>query len=182
MSSETQLPVSAPGEEFVQLFTRCQRRLYLFILGQVPRPNDAEEILQNTNVVIWSKCDQFEPGTNFVAWAMTITRLEILKYRQKHARDKLTFSDEFVSRVAAAMEADTDMLDRRRQALASCLGKLKSDDRDLISRRYAPGASGKSVARALKRPANSVYQSIGRIRQMLLECIERQLKLAEQSI
>lgn len=179
MSSETQLPVSAPSEEFVQLFTRSQRRLYLFILGQVPRPSDAEEILQNTNVVIWSKCDQFEPGTNFVAWAMTIARLETLKYRQKHARDRLQFSDEFVSRVAAAMETNSDLLDRRRQALANCLGKLKSDDRDLICRRYAPGASGKSVARALKRPANSVYQSIGRIRQMLLECIERQLKLAE---
>jgi RNA polymerase sigma-70 factor, ECF subfamily len=179
LSSNTLPPITPPNEEFVQLFTRSQRRLYLFILGQVPRPNDAEEILQNTNVVIWSKCDQFEPDSNFVAWAMTIARLEILKYRQKHARDKLTFSDEFVSRVAAAMEADTDLLDRRRQALASCLGKLKSDDRDLISRRYAPGASGKSVAKALKRPANSVYQSIGRIRQMLLECIERQLKLAE---
>jgi RNA polymerase sigma-70 factor (ECF subfamily) len=110
---------------------------------------------------------------------MKIAGFEVLKFRQKHARDKLTFSEEFVSRVAAAMETETDLIDRRRQALAGCLGKLRPDDRELIRRRYAPGASGKSVAEALSRPANSVYQSIGRIRQSLLECIERQLKLAE---
>lgn len=156
--------------------------MYLFILAQIPRPNDAEEILQNTNVVIWSKCDRFEPGTNFVAWAMKIASLEVLKFRQRHARDKLQFSDEFVSRVAAAIEEEADLLDRRRRALASCMKKLRPDDRELIQQRYAPGGSGKSVAEALRRPANSVYQSIGRIRQALLECIERQLKLAEAPV
>lgn len=179
VSFQDSSPISPPSEEFVGLFTRAQRRLYLFILSQVPRPDDAEEILQNTNVIIWSKCDQFEAGTNFVAWAMKIASLEVLKFRQKHARDKLQFSDEFVSRVAAAIEADTDLADRQRQALANCLQKLKTNDRDLIRRRYEPGATGQSVAKALDRPANSVYQSIGRIRQALLECIERQLRLAE---
>lgn len=179
MVSDTTPPASPPNEEFVQLFTRSQRRLYLFILAQVPRPDDAEEILQNANVVIWNKCDQFEPQSNFLAWAMKIAGYEILKFRQRHARDRLQFSDEFVSRVAAAMEVDADVVDRRRQALATCLGKLRADDRELIRQRYATGGSGKAVAKALRRPANSVYQSIGRIRQLLLDCVERQLRLTE---
>ena len=43
----------APKEEFIKLFTRYQRRVFLFILSQVPNPVDAEEIHQETNVIIW---------------------------------------------------------------------------------------------------------------------------------
>ena len=43
--SALKLPV-APAEDFVQLFTKWQRRLFLFILAQVPNLVDAEEILQ----------------------------------------------------------------------------------------------------------------------------------------
>ncbi len=52
--SALQLPI-APADEFVQLFTKWQRRLFLFILAQVPNLVEAEEILQETNLVIWRK-------------------------------------------------------------------------------------------------------------------------------
>lgn len=176
MATESSTSITAPSEEFVQLFTRTQRRLYLTILSQVPRPSDAEEILQNANVVIWSKCHQFEAGTNFFAWAAKISSLEILKYRQRFARDRLQFSDEFVRTVADRLEEDSTQFELRRKALARCLTKLRPDDREIIQLRYAEGADGKSVASFLGRPANSVYQSLGRIRRTLLGCIERQLK------
>lgn len=168
-------PVSAPPEEFVQLFTRHQRRLYLFILAQVPNPTNAEEILQEANVVIWSKCQKFELGSNFWAWIAQIATFEIMKHRQRYHKDKLRFSDEFVDQVVAEVEKRSDELEERREALVSCLGKLRPRDRELIQQRYAPGNSGKEVAGNIGRPQNSVYQSIGRIRRMLLECIQRRL-------
>ena len=163
--------------EFVQLFTRHQRRLYLFILAQVPSPVDAEEILQETNVIIWRKCDQFKLGTNFLAWASQIAKYEVLKYREKHRRDRLYFSDSFVEQVADEALATSDELELRRTALLHCLGKLRDQDRELIQRRYAPGENGKSLAEFLGRPVNSVYQSLGRIRRTLMECIDRRLAI-----
>lgn len=65
---DTKVVRAVPTEEFVQLFSRSQRRLFLHILAQVSNPADAEEILQDTNVVIWSKFEQFQQGTNFIAW------------------------------------------------------------------------------------------------------------------
>jgi RNA polymerase sigma-70 factor (ECF subfamily) len=177
--AETQSPFSPPSEEFVQLFTQTQRRLYLLILSQVPRPGDAEEILQNCNLVLWSKCSQYRPGTNFFSWAARVATLEILKFRQKHARDRLQFSDEFLEAVTLEAETESDALDRRREALAVCLSKLRPQDRQLIQQRYAPGGSGLHVADQLHRPVNAVYQSLGRIRRALLECIQRQLSAAE---
>lgn len=171
----------APTDEFVQLFTETQRRLYLFILAQVPSVSDAEEVLQNTNLVIWSKCDQFTLGTSFFAWSSQIATYEVLKHRQRFSRDRLQFNDDFVQTVAWEVEESTDDLELRRLALEMCLKKLRPADRELIHRRYQPGESGKSLAEDLDRPANSVYQSLGRIRRQLLECINRRLSIEAAS-
>ncbi|MGV2337931.1 MAG UNVERIFIED_CONTAM: hypothetical protein LVR18_28895 [Planctomycetaceae bacterium] len=62
-------PASAgPDQDFVRLFTQSQRALYLSILPLVHSPADAEEVLQEANIVILSKWCQFTPGSNFLAW------------------------------------------------------------------------------------------------------------------
>ena len=104
-----------PNGEFVQLFTKSQRRLFLFILAQVSHPADAEEILQDTNVIIWSKFHQFQLGTSFFAWAGKIATYEILKYREKKRAGRLQFSDEFISRVADEAIEMSDELEQRRE-------------------------------------------------------------------
>jgi len=168
-----------PNEDFVRLFTQAQRSLYLYILSQVGNTDAAEEVLQETNLVIWSKSNQFEPETNFNAWTRQIATYEILKHRQRYKRDKLRFSDEFIKAVAEAAEHRTATQELREAALKTCLEKLEDKDRDLIEERYQPGMSGKELASSLGRPANSVYQSLGRIRRVLLDCIERTLASAE---
>lgn len=164
-----------PTDDFVSLFSRYQRRLYLYILSQVPHPVDAEEILQETSVVIWRKADQFQPGTNFFAWVSQVANFEVMKYRSRRKREKLQFSDEFIAQVASEAVSRADELELRRNALLHCIEKLRPQDRELIQQRYAPGETGKNVAESMHRPANSVYQSLGRIRRALMECIQRRL-------
>ena len=103
-----------PSEEFVQQFTRHQRRLYLFILSQVSSTQDAEEMLQETNVIIWSKYHQFDVATNFFAWAAQIATYEVLKFRQRRHREKLRFSDEFVEAVSRDVLERSEELEQRR--------------------------------------------------------------------
>jgi RNA polymerase sigma-70 factor (ECF subfamily) len=161
--------------EFVQLFTKSQRRLFLLILTQLHDPMEAEEVLQNVNVIIWRKSGQFQPGTNFLAWAATIANFEVMKYRSRRTRERLVFSDEFLATVAEEVVERSDELERRRTALQECIQKLRRQDRELIEKRYAPGETGKNLAERIGRPSNSVYQSLGRIRRTLMECIQRHL-------
>jgi RNA polymerase sigma-70 factor (ECF subfamily) len=168
-------PVAVPEADFVQLFTRHQRRLFLHILAQVPHPVDAEEILQEVNVIAWSKFEQFRPGTNFLAWVSRMATFEILKYRSRKRRARLQFSEEFLDVVAQESLLQDEQQEARRAALAECLERLRSRDRELIRQRYAAGESGKHLAETIGRPANSVYQSLGRIRRTLLECIQRRM-------
>ena len=71
-----------PNEEFVRLFTTVQRPLYMTILPMVHSPADAEEVLQEANVVILSKWAQFHAGTNFLAWASANTNQEIIQFNK----------------------------------------------------------------------------------------------------
>ena len=125
--------------------------------------------------MLWKKAATFEPGTNFFAWAAQVARFEILKCRRRYARSRLRFTDEFMTAVADEVEERSDLLEARRHALAHCLDKLRPKDRELIELRYRSEDDAKDLADRLGRPANSVYQSIGRIRKTLLKCIERRV-------
>lgn len=179
-SANTHRPASdrrdmPPSSEFVQEFTKCQRRLYLHILSQVGNPVDAEEILQETNVIIWKKYQQFVPGSHFLAWVCQISHYEILKHRERHRKDRHLFSSEFVSAVARESSNLQDELEHRRSIMLDCLEKLRARDRELIKNRYATGENGKTVAAKYNRPVNAVYQSLSRIRRTLLDCISRRM-------
>lgn len=162
-------------EEFVQLLTRDQRRILLYIHSLISNWPDAEEVLQNTNLVLWRKWQEFEPGTNFYCWACRIAHLEVLKWRDRRARDARTFSVEFMDEIGTELTRQGDLIDLRHQALTNCLDKLRERDRNLILLRYSEGATTQSVAQQLGRPIKSIYAAVNRIRDRLLECINRTL-------
>lgn len=164
-----------PDETFIREFTQAQRALYLYILPLVGNASDADEVLQETNLVIWRKWDQFEPGSNFVAWGRAIARLEVFRFRRTN-KSKLKFLDgNLMELIAERSDQQSDMVESKRRALAECMSRLRSKDRQLIQMRYSPDMTGDRVAEQLGRPANSVYQSLGRIRRVLAECVQRQL-------
>ena len=174
VSSETTKD-DVPGEAFIREFTQSQRPLYLYILPLVGNSADADEVLQETNLVIWAKWRQFELGSNFLAWGRAIARLEVFRHRRNRSH-KLTFMDgNVLEMVAQQSESVNEKLEARQAALSKCLGQLRPRDRELIQMRYAAGANGDKVAKNLGRPANSVYQSLGRIRRVLMECVRMQL-------
>lgn len=175
-SDSLSLTASAgPGEDFVRLFTQSQRALYLFILPLVYTTADADEVLQETNVVILSKWSQFESGTNFLAWCRAIARLEVFRFRRSRHHRLHLLGDDVAQLLAHRLEEQSSELDRKRDALSECVRRLKPSDQELLHRRYSGDNTGDDVAQELGRPANSVYQSLGRVRRALLECIRRRL-------
>lgn len=58
--------------EIMRLLAGQQRRLYGYVLTLITDPVAADDILQQTNLVVLQKADEFEVGTNFNAWASKI--------------------------------------------------------------------------------------------------------------
>jgi RNA polymerase sigma factor (sigma-70 family) len=103
------------------------------------RPSEVDDLLQEVNVVLWEKCDEFQPGTDFWAWASQIARFKVLNQVRKYGRERLVFDDAVLQRLAAMAEQKLQDLDRRRDALDHCLKQLPPAQRQLIDLRYASG-------------------------------------------
>ena len=82
------------SESFLVLVTGAQRALHAFILKLVPSLADADNILQETNLVLWSKQGEFRLGTDFLAWAFRIARYQVMAYRKRQSLDRLVFGEE----------------------------------------------------------------------------------------
>jgi RNA polymerase sigma-70 factor, ECF subfamily len=170
----------ARNEEFMRLFIAYQRRIHAFIATLLPNLADAEDVLQETSVTAWRKFDEFRSGTDFVRWACTIARFEVLKFRRQQRFGRLLFSDALVESLAEQQISQSDVWESWNQALAGCLARLRPADRALFLRCSASNATAKQVAAQLGRPANTVYKALGRICRALIECIERTVSREER--
>lgn len=84
-----------PSEEFVSLLTQHQRVLLAFILGLVPDRNDAEDIRQRTNIMLWRKREDFQSGTSFCSWAFSVARWEAKGFlRERGRKSWLVYDDD----------------------------------------------------------------------------------------
>jgi RNA polymerase sigma-70 factor, ECF subfamily len=162
-------------DDFVRLFSLHQRRLYLFIGSLLPDGRDVEDVFQETSLVLWREFDSFEPGTNFPAWAAQVALNQTLAHRKRKTRNRIIFSDEFLSAVAREITAYGDDLEHRTAALAGCVMKLPSHHQELIRARYASGEAVEQIAEHLNRSTEAVYRMLSRIRQALHECVTRTL-------
>ncbi len=161
--------------ELVGLLTRNQRKIFAYIFTLVPNRADAEDILQETSVTVYEKFDEFELGTDFVAWANRIAWWKVKQAQQKFARSKVVFNNEVMEAVAATTVTMQEELDDRHEALASCLSKLNERDRRMVLTRYESGSGVKRAAAQAGRSLQAAYKALGRIRQVLLDCVTNEV-------
>ena len=136
--------------------------------------------MQQCNMLLWQRFDQFEPGTNFRAWACQIAKFEVFNYRQRQNKTGgVQLNEEFFERVAAAAAEREEYFDTCFDLLIDCLGALSAKDRQLITRRYEAGMTSGRLAEMLNRPKASVYKSLSRIRAALLACVKGRLHRQE---
>jgi RNA polymerase sigma-70 factor, ECF subfamily len=163
------------GEQVAQLLARHQQRLSGYIRQLIPTRTDAEDVLQEVNLFIWRHGEEFQPGSDFAAWAYQIARNRVMNFYKKKPVKTVRFSQAVLEQLAAGADIDADFSPSRLRALEQCLQKLSPKDRTLLVLRYEPDATTQSVAERSKRSLKGVYHSLNRIRMTLLDCIQRTL-------
>ena len=161
-----------PTEEFIQAFTSCQSRLYGFLLSLLGDVEQAQEVLQETNLVIWRKSGDFEAGTNYMAWALRIARYQVMAYRKRQSRDRLVFSEHAQEQIAQAFVRYNTKTGDRQHLLHACLKLLAPHSQELIRQRYEENQSLDRIAKALGQSYQAVGQALRRTRLALAKCIK----------
>ncbi|HPA17392.1 MAG TPA: sigma-70 family RNA polymerase sigma factor [Verrucomicrobiae bacterium] len=162
-------------KELVSLITRHQRRIFSYLYALVPDRHAAEDLLQETNLIICEKFASFRSGTDFVAWACQIAHWRVRNARQKFARSKVTFNQEVVDAIAATASSMVKELDARHEALEHCLGRLHPRDREMMLTRYEPGCGVAEAAQRSGRSLQAAYKALARIRKLLFDCVTSRL-------
>ena len=163
--------------EYGKLLTAIQPRLHAFVVSLLPGDPGVEDVVQETNKVLWDKAGDFEPGTNFSAWAYTVARFQVMAHRKRRKRQSwLCFDDALVELFLNQAAVQFEEIDDRRRALRACLTKLRDTDRDIVRTRYESKHPLKAYAARVGRTEAAVKRALVRIREGLRKCIESEMQ------
>lgn len=137
----------------------------------------AEEALQETAGFICLRWRDYEPGTDFRAWARAIGRnllKETLRKRAAARRGTGLAEGEWAAAPVPEEEWDRESAfsSRERAALSRCLERLPGDVREILDRRYVDRWPCQRIADHLHRRLDAVYKTLSRARVQLRQCIE----------
>lgn len=165
------IPSREASKRFLSLLMPIQKRLYAYILYHVPNRNEAEDILQEVIATLLTKFDEYEEGTNFVGWAVTVARYTILAYHRDNRRMRLLFDEADMDRFEGEVTAKMGTLDEEYEILQTCLRKLPDKYKRYLHFRYGLDMTYRQIAKTYNISMQSVYRTVVRIQTQLLKCI-----------
>ena len=164
-------------EDFAGLYSRCHLDLLRYVLTLLPDRATAEDVVQETARLLWQKFDEYDPARPFGPWARRFAYFEVLKARKRATLHGKYFSADLVELLAEERVAEEETLAAQREALVDCLGQLDGASRELVLERYGTDRAVQDLALAVGKSPNAVSLGLRRIRQKLVECVNRKLRV-----
>lgn len=158
---------------FSQLVTESRGRVFCFIYSMLHNMADAEDVYQQSTIVMWEKFSDFEEGTNFSSWALAIAYNKIKQFQRQSGKQRLHFDDKVVQAMAktySEIELARPASDRM-EGLLHCLSKLSGRQRRLLKMRYTDSVSIRELAGHERKSEASVVMMLARLRKSLQSCI-----------
>lgn len=163
MSDDKLLLLVATGdaEAFQQLYHNTDRTIYGFILSITKNPQDAEEIMQETFLKIWTSAGGYQSLGKPLAWMFTIARnLCYMKFRdQKHESD-IGLSDLSEGELGEFCPQIEDAADKL--VLFAALNILKEEERQIVLLHTTAGLKHREIAASLQLPLATVLSKYNR--------------------
>ena len=167
-------------QQLMALWTMHASRVFAYILTLEPHWVNAEDILQETSVTVWDKRAEFNPGSDFCAWACQIAYFKTLSYLRRSRQLDLV-GEQLLETLSADAKDVAEELEPRLHALTTCLGKLSPRNRKIVELRYGPNGTAKYVAEQMRLSLIGAYKALQRIHESLFGCIQRELTREERS-
>ncbi len=160
-----------------RLFVSHAPAIGRFVFSLLPHGVEADDVVQEVFLTVTAKAADFQPGTNFRAWAFAIARLKVKEALRRQRRAQLltdavieTLSQEAVEGEAGSEEVALDV--RRLAELRRCLDRLAPKSRTMIELQYLHGLKPGEIAARLDWTANAAYVALSRARSVLRKCVE----------
>lgn len=166
--------------KFNKLLIDAQAQLLSFIFSLIPHKQDAEDILQKTNLILIQKQEEFNPKLgSFKTWSFNIARYQVMGHKTKYSRSKIFFSNE-LTEALADQAIDYDESQIQQNALNKCYDRLPEHMKKIAELRFKKELNMKEISSCTNRPIGAISATLFRIRQNILGCINEAFKEAEK--
>lgn len=166
-------------EQFLRLLMLNDKSIYAYILSLVSNSSDADDIMQETSAVMWRKFSEFRHDMDFVSWALTIARYQVLYYFKNRKRSKIIFSNDLMNSIGEEVERTIPEINDRLKALKECIKKLNHEDQALLKLRYDKGYTFENIGAHISKSTRATFYCLSRVHEFLLRCVKRTLSGTE---
>ncbi len=145
-------------EALAQLYERTRSAVYGFALSILKVPHDAEDVLHDAYLQVWSAAGSYRSQGKPMAWLLTIVRnLSMDLLRRRSRSEALSWEecrDQFADQPAVTPE--------ERILLASLLSSLGDEERQVVTLHALSGLKHREIAALLDLPLPTVLSKYSR--------------------
>lgn len=154
----------ASGEAFKAELVSLLPHLRAFSRGLCGRPDQADDLVQETVMRAWTARDSFVAGTNMKAWTFTIMRNHFLNFLRQQRRKDMIYAE--------GLDADAPVLANQEDGvhvndLQTALNRLPDDRREALLLVGAGGLSYDEAAAICGVAAGTMKSRVSRARAQL---------------
>jgi len=170
------------AERFSEVVEAYHVQIRTFINAITHDPFDSDDLAQQTFLFAYQHINEYQIGTNFMAWLKAIAYNHIRDYRAHSQRSSSVERRlrEQISRTAIESLGPTE-LDPRLELLNDCIERLPSNQRSFLKTVCGRRSTLEDVALELNRPGTWVRKTLSRLYEILRNCVERRLENSEAS-
>lgn len=166
--------------QFVELFEADKNRLYAYIYAYMMDRAAADDIFQETCMVLWKDFEKFELGTNFSKWANGIAFNRVREHRYANKKYSIGLSDDFLEEFCQDIAA-TDLKQVTKQEkkwfyLEECCLHLSTPLLHIYQNFYVKNMKAQEIADKTGRSIYAIRKAIRKLRQKLHDCVNDKLR------
>lgn len=162
------------SEQFVRRLTENQNRIYGYVFSLLGDHSRAADVVQETNMVLWRKIDEFDFDKPFLPWAFAVARFQVMAHLRDNQRDRLLLDAELAEAMCEELEPQAAQLESLRESLRPCLQRLSPEHHQLVTHRYFKAMPLDAIAENSGRTTGAIKVALLRIRRQLADCMQRQ--------
>lgn len=148
-------------EAFKKLYENTDKALYGFILSILRNSYDAEEVMQETYMKIWTSASGYQAQGKPLAWMFTIARnLCYMKFREQKYQADVGLEElnqgengEFCPQIESAAD---------KLVLQAALRALKEEERQIVLLKNSSGLKHREIAQIMGMPLATVLSKYNR--------------------
>ena len=162
----------------------CRTELVAYARSLLGNYAAADDVLQEAMLVVVKKYEQFQEGTSMLAWCRSIVRIEVLRAKRCHHRERSLAERLLNDAINAAFdEFQTtrrhDEAESWREALRRCLERVPDRSRAVLRARFVDELSYQQIGERLGMTIEAVRKALFRLKQQVRSCVETNLRDAQ---